>query len=513
MSNFETRNGSKWLEATNSKGEYGQYRLSDELIYRDKPEEGANYPMGFKPGYYRTVTPYFEKYNQLPELEVTQTKDNLKLNTEAPTPQISDFKSLNLGETASENNFIWDAQSNYETADIRREKADQFVRDNYGWNSWGKHVGLPLLAGSAVSLGFGYAAPWLLGTFGSELMGAANIYGGYHGIKNLTGENGIKETFRRWNSGDYVGAGWSALGDTFDLATTALPFYSLASKVTPLAKNLYANRDAISDFSRYLLNNKNTFGVNEATGDFGWFKTLPENYTSDINVVSLKNNSNDIRGGIINFGDGEINLMSSTKNSPENSQLVFGRLTYADKNKAGNYWMRMNSGGGMHGNGQRFDKSDIKSYWMGANKFQKPGTYASGDMGSLPYGNDIIKTYENEGFSAALKKLTTPQSADSFNLQRTGLSTDSYSSIIRQGQREGNSLRWGEGFTDWNDFGVDNKYVYDAWTDWKNGTKTFDEYESIFNNYAKEIGGKPLEFTMINGVKTPVHPHPFVFKK
>ncbi len=95
-----------------------------------------------------------------------------------------------------------------------------------------------------------------------------------------------------------------------------------------------------------------------------------------------------------------------------------------------------------------------------------------------------------------------------------GLSPDSYSSIIRQGYRNpAYELRWGEGFRNWNDSAVKNKYIYDRWLKWKNGEISLDEYKRIFDAWAEAIGGRPLEIQTALGKQYPVHPHPFLYRR
>jgi len=96
------------------------------------------------------------------------------------------------------------------------------------------------------------------------------------------------------------------------------------------------------------------------------------------------------------------------------------------------------------------DKNIIKDFWISSRKAQRPGTYLSGDNAALPKGSDLIEAFKKKQLHKidvkerpTLKQFVT----------RTGLSPDSYSSIIRQGTRDG-SLRWGEGFEKWNSSAV-----------------------------------------------------------
>lgn len=155
------------------------------------------------------------------------------------------------------------------------------------------------------------------------------------------------------------------------------------------------------------------------------------------------------------------------------------------------------------------DKEIMKNFWINARKAQRPGTYLSGDNGAPPLGSQLIQAYNS-------KKLHThPYYERPIKEQlviRDGLSPDSYSSIIRQGTRDGN-LRWGEGFTRWNNSAVQNNYINQAYKDLMSGKITFDQYEKIFNAWSLNLGGKPLQYIIKGGIKRPVHPHPYIFAK
>lgn len=91
--------------------------------------------------------------------------------------------------------------------------ADEFVRNGYGWNQWGK-LGLWQLAGAASAAGSAFLMP--------ELLGAANLGLTYTGVKNFFGPNGYKRTKDLWNRGYYDLALVSGIGDALDI--TPLPF-------------------------------------------------------------------------------------------------------------------------------------------------------------------------------------------------------------------------------------------------------------------------------------------------
>ena len=156
------------------------------------------------------------------------------------------------------------------------------------------------------------------------------------------------------------------------------------------------------------------------------------------------------------------------------------------------------------------DKGIMKNFWISARNLQRPGTYLSGDSGSLPLGNNLITAFKNRQlYKANLEETPIEQQ----HITRIGLSPDSYSSIIRQGNRDG-SLRWGNGFTTWNSSAVENKHIYDAFQKYMRGEITKEEYENIFNTWANSFGGQNLQWIKPVGASKeyPVHPHPYIYK-
>jgi hypothetical protein len=155
------------------------------------------------------------------------------------------------------------------------------------------------------------------------------------------------------------------------------------------------------------------------------------------------------------------------------------------------------------------DKNIMKDFWSNVRKIQRPGSYLSGDNGRLPKGSDLIEGFKKRQlYKIDLKERPLNQQF----VTRDGLSPDSYSSIIRQGLRDG-SLRWGEGFEKWNTSAVNNKNIYEAWQKMKKGEISIPEYERIFNQWSQELGGKPLQIFEKNNVIHIVHPHPYIYAK
>ena len=155
------------------------------------------------------------------------------------------------------------------------------------------------------------------------------------------------------------------------------------------------------------------------------------------------------------------------------------------------------------------DKNVMKDFWINSRKAQRPGTYLSGDNATLPKGSDLIEAFrKRQLYKTSVKERPL---AEQFTT-RTGLSSDSYSSIIRQGMRDG-SLRWGEGFEKWNNSAIQNKYIFDSWQKMQKGEISIPEYERIFNSWSQSIGGKPLQIFERNGNVHIIHPHPYIFSQ
>ena len=174
------------------------------------------------------------------------------------------------------------------------------------------------------------------------------------------------------------------------------------------------------------------------------------------------------------------------------------------------------------------DKNTMKSFWQGVSRTQRPGTYLTGDPGISPVGNSLIQEYRSNRFKNGISLLPHKSTI----IARTGLSPDSYSSIIRQALREGNELRWGQGFTNWNPSAVVNKHIYDTWRKYTKGEITAEEYKTIFDEWAKALGGREAtirripertEFVkdnlgnitekVIPAKEFVIIPHPYIYKK
>lgn len=74
----------------------------------------------------------------------------------------------------------------------------------------------------------------------------------------------------------------------------------------------------------------------------------------------------------------------------------------------------------------------------------RPGSYLSGDAGQFPIGLRLLQDVDNHKFGNIANDLLYPDITNVIG--RQGLSPDSYASIVKQGLRDGNSLRFGEPF-------------------------------------------------------------------
>ena len=156
------------------------------------------------------------------------------------------------------------------------------------------------------------------------------------------------------------------------------------------------------------------------------------------------------------------------------------------------------------------DKSIMKDFWTKVRQIQRPGTYLSGDNGRVPKGSDLIQAFKKK----QLHKVDFKERPlkEQF-VTRDGVSPDAFSSIVRQGLRDG-SLRWGEGFAKWNNSAVYNKQMYEAWQQYMKNQITAQEYESIYNNWMESLGAnKPLQWLKIGNKEYPIHPHPYIYQK
>lgn len=109
----------------------------------------------------------------------------------------------------------------------------------------------------------------------------------------------------------------------------------------------------------------------------------------------------------------------------------------------------------------RIPKQDMRKFWELVDQTSKPGSYISGDMGSMPLGGFMIKS---KSPSKAIQTLIEDVADKGGIVNRPGLSPDSYLAVIKQGQRPGHDLRFSRnGFTKLNNSAVDNAALYNQW--------------------------------------------------
>ena len=103
----------------------------------------------------------------------------------------------------------------------------------------------------------------------------------------------------------------------------------------------------------------------------------------------------------------------------------------------------------------------MKRFWETVDQTAKPGTYLSGDAGTMPLGGFMITAKTSSGSSKVL--LADAADLNSLN-RRTGLSPDLYKAIIKQWLRPGHQLRFSRNtFMKLNSSSVDNTHLYDQW--------------------------------------------------
>lgn len=86
------------------------------------------------------------------------------------------------------------------------------------------------------------------------------------------------------------------------------------------------------------------------------------------------------------------------------------------------------------------DKNIVRTFWTNNDEMVLPGSYLSGDTAGLPLGHSVISAIDDGlGNTYAINKIVFNKGYSAPHLD--GLSPDSYSSIIRQGNRPGHSLR------------------------------------------------------------------------
>lgn len=329
------------------------------------------------------------------------------------------------------------------------------------------------------------------------------------------------------NVGNVIGTTLGTVGLGVEAAPTVTEGYNTVRNIITPIINLKNknNRQAISDLFAYIKNGqyKNTFSINPETNQISWSIKLPEGNVPFVQEAIKRGHPRNGRAGnfYISTDQGTITFNPELQSTIYTSKMPeqyggWGETYLGTVNGKTNRMVltapRTDQGGTNLNLPATLPKDLMKDFWITGRAITKPGTYISGDEGIYPLGQRAIQTYRESGFWPAIK--TALQTENHPYRLRIGLSPDSYSSIIRQAQREGSELRWGEGFYNWNPSAAENKAIYDAFNNYKKGLITLQDYEKIFNDWVIPLGGRPLQFTTNSyGQVLPIHPHPYIYIK
>ena len=173
-------------------------------------------------------------------------------------------------------------------------------------------------------------------------------------------------------------------------------------------------------------------------------------------------------------------------------------------------------------------KNVMKAFWKNLDENIPKGTYVSGDQGGAPLGQHLYEIWKNRNTivpsqldnsgNIILKRrgsslndfFNTLYKGTKWNARKDGLSTDSYMAILKQGNRPGHKLRFSrDGFTNFNNQGVENKHIYDLHQRMLNGEISQQDFINKFNDWVKPYNGMPAQ--IIDGEV--VIPHPFILYK
>ena len=173
-------------------------------------------------------------------------------------------------------------------------------------------------------------------------------------------------------------------------------------------------------------------------------------------------------------------------------------------------------------------KNVMKAFWKNLDENIPKGTYVSGDQGGAPLGQHLYEIWKNRNTivpsqldnsgniilkhrgSSLNDFFNTLYKGTKWNARKDGLSTDSYMAILKQGNRPGHKLRFSrDGFTNFNNQGVENKHIYDLHQRMLNGEISQQDFINKFNDWVKPYNGMPAQ--IIDGEV--VIPHPFILYK
>lgn len=329
------------------------------------------------------------------------------------------------------------------------------------------------IAGTALGAG---AAPWMwankAAATGGMLGGMLGGYGVDAVSKTLTGKDWgnlvaqntpLTPEMAQWvNPGTWVGG---AVG-------------GVTPKTLDNTLGFKFQRNALNDYLRYKLSGqfRNKFIWNNNTGEYGYTNALKQEDIPGVNHIISEPNytatENFIRTGDgsvayhFNQGQGSVHL------TPEEYK-PFGELNmYPQRNglqkniiltspKVDAIDAGLEDTEALAKLTNRIPKEDMRKFWSLVDQTSKPGSYISGDMGSMPLGGYMI---QSKSPWQALKILLKNNADKNGTVFRSGLSPDSYLAIIKQGLRPNHSLRFSRnGFTKLNPSAVDNASLYNQW--------------------------------------------------
>ena len=391
---------------------------------------------------------------------------------------------------------------------------------------------IPLLIETA-----GVTAPILSSAWQAIPLGIRNglgIAGDVLGIAELASKNGIRKTIKLANKGDRYGALKSGAGDALNIlglvGTTKLAIdtgkklasiksaaitvpqttkLSLAERLgIPKANRNQFDRlqqEALSDLDDFINNKLPTkeYPKLEQAGD-DWYRGSTNKgwlrFNKDRNSIFFRANDVD------DWGEATATVIPGRREG-----VIKLTSPYADAS----YNISPEELPDLSIYSKTLPKDMVKRFWSGLDEYVPHKTYVSGDAGELPLGHDISNIYEKmhsrnrsaDDVTNLINKLTTKQK---YLIRTDGLSTDSYMSILKQGNRDGKALRFSnDGFTVFNEQGVKYKYINDLLKKQKVGEISNEEFIKAFDNWVKPYNG--MSPIVKNG--TIVIPHPFVLYK
>lgn len=158
-------------------------------------------------------------------------------------------------------------------------------------------------------------------------------------------------------------------------------------------------------------------------------------------------------------------------------------------------------------------KQQVYDFYKQLALTSKPSTYVTGDAAAYPLGHQAIMDYVGGNSTKAVSTILSGETPIVTAASRTGLSPDSYISLLRSAQRPEWKLSFNrkQGFGKWNNSAVNNSDIYNAWQAARNGTlEQKQAYIQLFNDWVAPYGGAKA---YINDKGIIIHPHPFIVRQ